>query len=260
MLKWSIAGDGMPATKSCRSAAAVAIGLLIAAATAVGVRAAAGALQSPLEPVVLLTTGVMLAIAVVVVRLGWLLPLGTDRIGWFDAAVMAVASLAMITLCSGLCSPRETPAEIAMLVRAVIVIEEGWAWLWFFVKRNRNGSLHRRSPPPSSMRKVKTPDPFILQQQMTRGESEDGAEMLSGSLRLAFAPGQRTGSAHVAFCPPLRAIPEMEVLQVEGPEARIKMTQLLPYGARFDLKLAAASEEPTTVVLAFTARCPAGNV
>ena len=81
-----------------------------------------------------------------------------------------------------------------------------------------------------------------------------GPRNSAGWLRLSFAAGQRTGSVHVAFCPPLRVTPEMEVEQIEGPEARIKTAQVLPYGARFDLKLAAAAEQPTTVLLQFTAR------
>ncbi len=66
--------------------------------------------------------------------------------------------------------------------------------------------------------------------------------------------GQRTGSLHVAFCPPFTATPELVVEQLEGPEARMKTAQLMPYGARLDLKLAAAAEEPTSVLLQFSAR------
>ena len=58
----------------------------------------------------------------------------------------------------------------------------------------------------------------------------------------------------MAFCPPFAATPELEVEQLDGPEARIKTAQLLPYGARLDLKLAAAAEEPTSVLLQFSAR------
>lgn len=79
-------------------------------------------------------------------------------------------------------------------------------------------------------------------------------EELSGWLRLPFAAGQRTGSVHVAFCPPLCVTPKMEVEQIEGPAVRIKTAQLLPYGARFDLKLAVPTEESTAVLLQFSAR------
>jgi hypothetical protein len=44
------------------------------------------------------------------------------------------------------------------------------------------------------------------------------------------------------------------VEQLEGPEARIKTAQLMPYGARLDLKLAATAEGPCSVLLQFSAR------
>jgi hypothetical protein len=62
---------------------------------------------------------------------------------------------------------------------------------------------------------------------------------------------------HVAFCPPFAATPEVKVSQIDGPEVRIKTAQLLPYGARLDLKLAAPAEEPTSVTLRFSAQSPA---
>ena len=91
-------------------------------------------------------------------------------------------------------------------------------------------------------------------QQLTRSQAADGAEELFGWLRMAFAAGQRTGSIHVAFCPPFVATPELAVEQIDGPQVRIKTAQLLPYGVRLDLKLAAAAEEPTAVLLQFSAR------
>ena len=90
-------------------------------------------------------------------------------------------------------------------------------------------------------------------QQLIRSRAADGTEVLSGWLRTFFAAGQRTGSVHVAICPPLDAVPEVAVEQIDGPEARIKTAQVLPYGVRLDLKLAAAAGEPTGVLLQFSA-------
>jgi hypothetical protein len=246
---------GVPAARSCRLGAVVVLGLLSAAAAVVTARAMAGALRAPLEPAILLAAGALTAAAGVVVRLGWLMPLGGNRIGRLDLVVMAVTSFAAAALCGGLCSPRETPLDVSLLLRVIVVAEEGWAWLWFFGKWGRNGSLpaKRSAGPPAC--EEKTADPFIVQ-RLTRRRTADGAEELCGWLRLPFALGQRTGSAHVAFCPPLRITPQLAVEQVEGPEARVKTAQLLPYGARFDLKLAATAEGPTAVLLQFTARTP----
>jgi hypothetical protein len=96
-------------------------------------------------------------------------------------------------------------------------------------------------------------------QQLSRSQAADGSELLSGFLRLGFAPLQRTASAHVAFCPPFKGVPRLEVRQSEGPAARVKTGQLLPYGVRLDLKLAAAADKPSAVLLQFTARWDANQ-
>ena len=59
---------------------------------------------------------------------------------------------------------------------------------------------------------------------------------------------------------PFNRAPRLEVRQREGPAARVKTTQLLPYGARLDLKLAAPAEKPLVVLLQFTARWDAGEL
>jgi hypothetical protein len=93
-------------------------------------------------------------------------------------------------------------------------------------------------------------------QQLTHSRAADGAECVSGWLRMPVAAGQRTGSVHVGFCPPLRVAPEVAVEQIDGPEARIKTAQPFSYGVRLDLKLLAPAEESATVLLQFSARTP----
>ncbi len=281
LLKWPIGDVSVPTARSCRLVAVVVLGLLSVAAAVVAARAMAGALRSPLNPAALLSVCMLVAAAGVAVRLGWLLPIGAARVRRLDLAVMATTSFAAAALCGGLCLPPGTPLAAVIVLRVVLVAEEGWAWLWYIRKWSRNGSspiprspessvaqkrgqncFSRAASPSESLKdEKKSSDPFLtpaaqVTQQFTRSETADGAEELSGWLRLPFAPGQRTGSVHVAFCPPLRITPELTVEQIEGPEARIKTAQLLPYGARFDLKLATSAEEPTAVLLQFTARTP----
>jgi hypothetical protein len=57
----------------------------------------------------------------------------------------------------------------------------------------------------------------------------------------------------VAFCPPFAGTPELTAVQLDGPEARIKIAQLLPYGARLDVKLIALNKESACVLVQFTA-------
>ena len=91
-------------------------------------------------------------------------------------------------------------------------------------------------------------------QQITRRRAVDGREALSGWLRVPLAAGQRSASVHVAFCPPLQHAPQMIVEQREGPPARIRAVQVLPYGARLDVKLIQPSPTPVDLLLEFTAQ------
>jgi hypothetical protein len=260
-----------------RFAAFVVLIWLIAAAAIVASRAYAGAFRSPLPSVAMLTAGLLVGLAGVVIRLGWFLPQGDERIGRLDHAVMTLTTLAVASLCGVLSLPHGTPIAAAVFLRLLFVAEEGWAWFWFFWKWRRpapqpSKTFRVDSAHPATSRHIvpsepvcaaadlveplNTAPPAEVTQQLTRSRAADGTEELFGWLRTPFAPGQRTASIHVAFCPPLAVTPEVEVEQIEGPDARIKTAQLLPYGARFDLKLATASNDAATVVLQFMARTP----
>lgn len=99
---------------------------------------------------------------------------------------------------------------------------------------------------------AKTPDKRITQ-QLVRSLDADGVDTINGILTAEFLPGQRIAIVHVAFCPPLAAPPTIEVSQTDGPPARVKTVQILPYGARFDIKLAQDAAAPTAVALQFSA-------
>ena len=155
--------------KSCRFAAIVVLGLLAAAAAVIAARDMAGALKTSLQPAPLVTVGLATVVAAIIVRLGWLLPPDASRVRPLDLMVMLVTTFAAVGLCSGVCSPRNSPTLLTMLLPAVVLAEEGWAWLWFVAYWRRHAPSPAMTSRQSSMRKVKTPDPFILQQQITRG-------------------------------------------------------------------------------------------
>jgi hypothetical protein len=251
-----------------RRGAVFALGMLVAAALVVVVRRWAGALGSPLGSAALLTTGALIAGVAVAIRLAWLLAPGARR---HDRGVMLVTGLCVMALGASLSVPG-TPGIARLCLFALLAIEEGCTWAWYLGRVTDNQSaldstcgagcqpasgheqvgtlLHRQiaHPPQDDV------PPNEVVQQLTRSRAADGVESLAGWLRIPFAAGQRTGSVHVAFCPPLAATPELSVEQIGGPPSRVKTAQLLPYGVRLDLKLAAAAEEPTSVLLQFTAR------
>jgi hypothetical protein len=96
------------------------------------------------------------------------------------------------------------------------------------------------------------PDRDVVQ-QLTRARAPDGSETLSGWLRVQLAAGQRNASVHVAFCPPFARTPKATLELLDGPEARVKTVQLLPYGARFDLKRTTPAEVSETLLLQIAA-------
>lgn len=86
-------------------------------------------------------------------------------------------------------------------------------------------------------------------QQLTRLRDQHGQESMVGSLRANFGPGQRTTEVYVGFCPPFQGTPTIEVEQTEGPHARLTVGQVLPHGARVDVRLDKPGPAADRVVL-----------
>ena len=91
-------------------------------------------------------------------------------------------------------------------------------------------------------------------QQLIYRRADDRAATVEGWLRAQFAPGERTINAHVAFCPAFLGPPEVEVELVGGPECSIRQALVLPWGVRFELKLAEPAAAPSCVTFEFLAR------
>jgi hypothetical protein len=100
---------------------------------------------------------------------------------------------------------------------------------------------------------AQSPDPACVQ-WLHRVQTVDGSDLLEGSLSTRFAAGQTTGLIHVAFCPSFARVPTLDYRQQAGPPARIKLGQLLPHGARFDIKLAEPAQAVLHVTLEIIAR------
>ncbi len=257
-----------------RYAAGAVLGLLSTAALIVVARRLAGALANPLEPAMLLAAAAVTVAAAAAIRLSWLSAPSGNPLPGIERAVMILTSLAVAALGAGLCLPG-TSAVGLFLLWTLLGAEESWAWGWR-VRRGfdatpsagrqavRTDLAHVGARAPIGVAQLCVRRPFSTRKtpffrrvslnSSRAAQAADGVEELSGWLRIAFVAGQRTGSLHVAFCPPFVATPELAVEQLEGPEARLKTAQLMPYGARLDLKLAAAAEEPTSVLLQFSAR------
>ncbi len=249
---------GSPVVDLRRWSAAAMVALLGLAAVLIGWRRLAGALDEPLAAMPLLLTGTLLAAVAVGVRLT------RQRNGRNDLVLSLSCSACVAAVAAAVSLPRDD-WWAAVGFWALLVIEETWAWrpaVWRRPRRTtpapppdppRTVSPEALSPEPQHEPPAATPTEGVLQ-QLTRSRAADGSERLSGWLQASFLAGQRTASVHVAFCPPFAAVPELSVKQVAGPPARVKTAQLLPQGARLDLKLDSTAEEPHDVALQFSAQ------
>jgi len=72
--------------------------------------------------------------------------------------------------------------------------------------------------------------------QLERSVREDGTEVVRGTLRVEFLPGQSQLTTHVAFSPSFMRSPAFTCEVVDMPAVRVKGTTVYPYGARIELK------------------------
>ena len=245
-------GRVAPPMNPCRLAAGILLGLLTAVAGVIVERRCAGALVRPLQFVSLWLTVVLIAATAAAIRIGWLRQTRAKLFSPLDWLVMAWTSAAVFASTVVLFLPGISTAGI-FAVAMIVTIEEGcaWAWLLRLFPQNNQKTLFQNIPGKDNLSEAVPSDEIV--QQITRRRNDDGTEQVFGWIRAAFASGQRTGSVHLSFCPPFHAVPELEVEQTEGPDSRIKTSQVLAYGARLDLKLAEPADEPTAVLLQFVA-------
>lgn len=132
------------------------------------------------------------------------------------------------------------------------------------VRAGRVGTAVRLGPPLQGgtgvLQRVVPLELDEVDQQLVRGRDAAGREIVAGTLRLILPRGSQHATAHVAFCPPLQGIPQVQCQQQSGPQARLKVTQAAPFGARLEANLPRPANSGTTVCVHFTAAVPTGAV
>jgi hypothetical protein len=253
-------------TDLARWTAALPAGILLVTAAVLCWRRVAGALSTPLEPAPLLLIAALVAAAAVAARSARTHGTEGQRAGWPGRLAALALSAAVVAIGAVLSLPGTSVGGLIGLW-IILVAEECWArrqvgrrrlarngWRWPTIPRSAAKRAHRSDPGPiPSAPALEAPPAAEVTQQMVRALAPDGNDVLSGWVRVSMALGQRSSSVHLAFCPPFARTPRVTVRQLEGPQSRIKTVQVLPHGARFDLKLAASSEGPETVRLQFSA-------
>ena len=226
------------------------VSAMAAVAVTLVARRCSGALESPLPGAWLPAVGVVAASAMLVARmlLARAFPHGMTR--RLQVTLLFVPPALLVAIGAALSLPGAGSGSLAAFW-SVLLAEEAWSFRHAAAAlRESKPRVPQKKPAP---RRLPEPDALdgTLTQQLTRVLTADGTETLSGRVRLVFAEGQRVLSAHVAFCPPFVRTPQFEFRQASGPSARVKLGQLLPYGARLELKLTVPG--PATVELDFAA-------
>ena len=100
--------------------------------------------------------------------------------------------------------------------------------------------------------------PGSLIQRFERLALPDGAECVRGRVCVVVSEGSRSGSAHVGFCPPLAAMPTIEVTtDYDGVEAIVSAAEVLPWGVRIECRLDEPAEEMIEIPVDVVATAPA---
>lgn len=252
--------------------ASTALALLAAATLLFAARRASGALVEPLPPEAYVPIGIVLAVLVFGLRqaigpeLPWFSP---ARRFWHWLPVLLATALA-----AAISVPGSPLGGLLLLWLPLVAVEVAY---WLIAGRR---SAIRDNPASTAMpdepatlgddealhellEDVEEPEPELppddVVQQLVRRQDELAGDSLSGSVRTRFGAGQRTATAHLAFCPPFAATPEFTAETWDGPAATVKVAQLLPYGARLELRLDRELDSGASVLVAFEARVPRAN-
>lgn len=229
-------------------------GLLLGAAFLFVARRLAGALDTASPPAELLPTAFLVA----VLAAGTGRMLGRRGPASSRLVVSLGATVALLAL-GGAWTLPGTSAALLVAMWLVLLIGVADVWVPWIPALNLAGTtpsaraelgqspLDRGTPP------IDEDGP--IEQELTRHRADGGVEIVRGWLMVPLDVGQRTSNAHVAFCPPLPRVPRLELEQISGPSARIKVGQVLAYGARLDLKLNAPAESEEPIRVSFRAVC-----
>lgn len=258
-----------PAVGVIASAARTALAAMLAAAICLlVVRRLAGAFSDPLPIGAFALLGFLFAAAAVLVRQALARciphaghPLGHEEPhhGEHDGYTWIHCTGTLIAVAGALSVSLPTASALGLLaVWLPVALEEGWTSRQWFAGRPfvvpPSGSTTNESEVialDSALADLAFADTTVTQHLVRRREL-DGGESISGCLRAAFLPGQRTVNVHVPFCPPLNSLPPCSAETIDGPPARVKVAQVFPQGARLEVRLDTTATEPQQVVIEFS--------
>lgn len=88
-----------------------------------------------------------------------------------------------------------------------------------------------------------------LVQQLTRRRADSGGELIHALVRAECPAGDRRVAVHLAFCPPLEAIPRLAAHVLDDRDAEATISLAATYGARIEIRLKQAAAIARPVLL-----------
>jgi hypothetical protein len=244
-----------------------ALGVIIFAAMGalLAARRYAGALDADLPLSALAPTAALAGAVVFAGRVAWRRSLAEAFPAGGRFAELALAwggSIGLVLAAIG-CSDFSHTRDWLLWLPLVVVdqFHRHWflhgAWLPGASRKPRAAAIGLNDPDAAAQASTSAPgDDGQVLQQLVRVRDAAGAESIRGMLYAEFAPGQRTATIHVGFCPPLDRLPQVDAEPAGGPDATIKTTQALAHGARLDVRLARPADERCWVAVEFAAGPP----
>jgi hypothetical protein len=220
------------------------------------VRRAMAALVEPLPPLALVATAVGLFAWMWAVRLIWSsrTDRGTVVSRRIDGIIAEWLPQLTLLLVAVACSyPGRRIVDWLVWLPAIVAISVGPQLIIRWRRHDAAPTAHGSSASPTINAIAPIDESGTLLQQLSRSRDADGREMVQGTMTAEFAPGERTAVLYVAFCPPFESLPQVEAEIADGPDASVKVAQVLHNGARFEVRLAQPTAEAATVSLEIVA-------
>ncbi len=232
---------------AARVALAAVSALLALCVFIIFLRRAAGALDQPLSPVTLTATGLVAMFAASLVRAAWLSQRSKNwAILWTPATLVLLLMLALWVPGTSVAGVVLLVATVALDACVAAALQAGWGKA---ILQRRFSRSHPRIDLPRTPRFSAD-----MLQHLTRRRMPDGGELIEGEVRVLLSARQRIEHCHLAFCPPLNGTPQVTCRQIEGVPARLKVAQVLPQGARIEVRLEQPAAEDTSLVIAISVR------
>jgi len=222
----------------------VALGLFLM------IRRTNGALSSPLPPAQLLAT--------VIILLAWsfgVTIIFSSRERPYSWVIRPI-TVAAVTLFAVACSyPGDRAIDWLVWLPAIVMpaFAPGLIARWRTSNRGVATARAEQQSMPDAQHEGDvtgaTDEEDQLLQEVRRFRTVEGGEVIHAKLAAEFPPGVRCTTLYLAFCPPFEYLPDVEANIVEGPDAHVKVAQLLQNGAQLEVQLSRSHSTPQRVLI-----------